>query len=119
MCIRDRDTAEAMMKYIINYVMENAPEEMEFFNKFIDKGLIDRLSNIINSDFERISYTEAVDLLQKSGEQFQYPVQWGIDLQTEHERYLTEKIYKKPVFVTDYPVSYTHLDVYKRQVIKL
>ena len=97
------DTAEAMMKYIINYVMENAPEEMEFFNKFIDKGLIDRLSNIINSDFERISYTEAVDLLQKSGEQFQYPVQWGIDLQTEHERYLTEKIYKKPVFVTDYP----------------
>lgn len=97
------DTAEAMMKYIINYVMENAPEEMEFFNKFIDKGLIDRLSNIINSDFERISYTEAVDLLQKSGEQFRYPVQWGIDLQTEHERYLTEKIYKKPVFVTDYP----------------
>ena len=67
------DTAEAMMKYILNYVMENAPEEMEFFNKFIDKGLIDRLSNIINSDFERISYTEAVDLLQKSGEQFQYP----------------------------------------------
>ena len=97
------DTAEAMIKYIINYVMENAPEEMEFFSKFIDKGLIERLENIVNSDFERITYTEAVELLQKSGEEFQYPVEWGIDLQTEHERYITEKIYRKPVFVTDYP----------------
>ncbi len=95
--------AEAMIKYIINYVMENAPEEMEFFSKFIDKGLIERLSNIVNSDFARITYTEAVELLKKSGEKFQYPVEWGIDLQTEHERYITEKIYKKPVFVTDYP----------------
>ena len=97
------DVAEAMIKYIINYVMENAPEEMEFFNKFIDKGLIDRLNNIVNSDFERITYTEAVEILKKSGEEFQYPVEWGIDLQTEHERYITEKVYKKPVFVTDYP----------------
>ena len=95
--------AEAMIKYIINYVMENAPEEMEFFSKFIDKGLIERLSNIVNSDFARITYTEAVELLKKSGEKFQYPVEWGIDLQTEHERYITEKIYKRPVFVTDYP----------------
>ncbi len=97
------DMAEAMIKYIINYVMENAPEEMEFFSKFIDKGLIERLNNIVNSDFARITYTEAVELLKKSGEKFQYPVEWGIDLQTEHERYITEKIYKKPVFVTDYP----------------
>ena len=97
------DTAEAMIKYIINYVMENAPDEMEFFSKFIDKGLIERLNNIVNSDFARITYTEAVGLLKKSGEKFQYPVEWGIDLQTEHERYITEKIYKKPVFVTDYP----------------
>lgn len=97
------DVAEAMIKYIINYVMENAPEEMEFFNKFIDKGLVDRLNNIVNSDFERITYTEAVEILKKSGEEFQYPVEWGIDLQTEHERYITEKVYKKPVFVTDYP----------------
>ena len=97
------DVAEAMIKYIINYVMENAPEEMEFFSKFIDKGLIDRLNNIVNSDFERITYTEAVDILKKSGENFQYPVEWGIDLQTEHERYITEQVFKKPVFVMDYP----------------
>lgn len=97
------DVAEAMIKYIINYVMENAPEEMEFFNKFIDKGLVERLNNIVNSDFERITYTEAVEILKKSGEEFQYPVEWGMDLQTEHERYITEKVYKKPVFVTDYP----------------
>ncbi|MFQ7473275.1 MAG: asparagine--tRNA ligase [Anaerovoracaceae bacterium] len=97
------NVAEAMIKYIINYVMENAPEEMEFFNKFVDKGLLDRLNNIVNSDFERITYTEAVEILKKSGEDFQYPVEWGIDLQTEHERYITEKVYKKPVFVTDYP----------------
>ncbi|GAA0739355.1 asparagine--tRNA ligase [Clostridium oceanicum] len=97
------DVAEDMVKYIINYVMENAPEEMEFFNRFIDKGLFDRLNNVVNSDFKRISYTEAVEVLQKSGAKFDYDVEWGIDLQTEHERYLTEKIYKKPVFVTDYP----------------
>ena len=99
----DMDVAEDMIKYIISYVLENAPEEMEFFNKFVDKGLLDRLDNIVNSDFARITYTEAVELLKKSGEDFQYPVEWGIDLQTEHERYITEKIYKKPVFVTDYP----------------
>ena len=97
------DVAEQMVKYIINYVRENAPEEMEFFNKFIDKGLLERLDNVVNSDFARISYTEAVEMLQKSGAEFEYPVEWGIDLQTEHERYLTEQIYKKPVFVTDYP----------------
>ena len=97
------DVAEAMIKYIINYVLENAPEEMEFFSRFIDKGLLDRLNNIVESDFARITYTEAVELLKKSGEDFQYPVEWGIDLQTEHERYITEKIYQKPVFVTDYP----------------
>ncbi|MBE6035064.1 MAG: asparagine--tRNA ligase [Clostridiales bacterium] len=97
------DLAEAMIKYIINYVLENAPEEMEFFNSFVDKGLIDRLNNIVSSDFARISYTEAVELLLKSEKEFQYPVEWGIDLQTEHERYITEEIFKKPVFVTDYP----------------
>ncbi|WP_077367801.1 asparagine--tRNA ligase [Anaerosalibacter sp. Marseille-P3206] len=99
----DMELAEDMMKYIINYVMENAREEMEFFNSFVDKGLFDRLDNVVNSDFERITYTEAVELLLKSKEKFQYPVKWGIDLQTEHERYITEKIFKKPVFVTDYP----------------
>jgi len=97
------EVAEAMVKYIIRYVMENAPEEMEFFNGFIDKGLIKRLENIVESDFARVTYTEAVDLLKKSHKDFQYPVEWGIDLQTEHERYITEEIYKKPVFVTDYP----------------
>ncbi len=97
------DLAEAMIKYIIKFVMEKAPEEMQFFNSFIDKGLIDRLNNIVNSDFARITYTEAVDLLLKADKEFQYPVEWGIDLQTEHERYITEEIYKKPVFVTDYP----------------
>ena len=95
--------AEDMIKYIINYVLVNAPEEMNFFNSFIDKGLIERLNNIVNSDFGRVTYTEAVDLLKKSGKEFQYPVEWGIDLQTEHERFLTEEIFKKPLFVTDYP----------------
>lgn len=95
--------AEGLTKYVINYVMENAPEEMEFFNTFIDKGLFERLNNVVNSDFARITYTEAVDLLQKCGEKFQYPVEWGMDLQTEHERYLTEKIFERPAFVTDYP----------------
>ena len=97
------DLAEELTKYIINYVLENAPEEMEFFNAFIDKGLFERLNNVVHSDFARITYTKAVDLLQKCGEKFQYPVEWGIDLQTEHERYLTEKIFEKPAFVTDYP----------------
>ena len=97
------ETAEAMIKYIINYVLENAPEEMQFFNSFVDKGLLDRLNHIVNSDFGRVSYTEAVDILLKSGKEFQYPVAWGIDLQTEHERYLTEEVFKKPIFVTDYP----------------
>ncbi|MCT8977554.1 asparagine--tRNA ligase [Clostridium sp. CX1] len=97
------DVAEALVKYIIKYVRENAPEEMEFFNSFVDKGLFTRLDNVANSDFGRITYTEAVDILQKSGHEFQYPVEWGIDLQTEHERYLTEKVFNKPIFVTDYP----------------
>ena len=95
--------AEAMIKYIINYVLENAPVEMQFFNSFVDKGLLERLDHIVNSDFGRVTYTEAVDLLLKSGKEFQYPVEWGIDLQTEHERYLTGEIFRKPVFVTDYP----------------
>lgn len=95
--------AEDMIKYVIRFALERAPQEMEFFNEFIDKGLLDRLQNIVNSDFARVTYTEAVDLLKKSGQEFQYPVEWGIDLQTEHERYITEQIFKKPVFVTDYP----------------
>ena len=97
------DIAEDMIKYIIRFVLENAPEEMQFFNNFIDKGLLERLNNIVESDFARITYTEAVDLLLKTDREFQYPVEWGIDLQTEHERYITEEIFKKPVFVTDYP----------------
>lgn len=101
--VDDMDVAEAMVKHIIRHVKENAPEEMAFFNKFIDKGLIDRLDNVLNSDFARITYTEAIEVLEKSDEKFEYPVEWGIDLQTEHERYITEKVYKKPVFVIDYP----------------
>ena len=97
------ELAEDMMKYIISYVMENAKEEMEFFNNFIDKGLIARLDNIVNSDFARITYTKAIELLKESNKEFQYPVEWGIDLQTEHERYITEEVFKKPVFVSDYP----------------
>lgn len=99
----DMNLAEDMVKYIISYVMENAPEEMEFFNNFVDKGLFERLENVINSDFGRVTYTEAIEILEKSGEKFDYPVKWGIDLQTEHERYLTEKVFKKPIFVIDYP----------------
>lgn len=99
----DMRLAEDMIKHIINYCMENAPEEMAFFNSFIDKTLFERLNTIVNNDFGHVTYTEAIDLLAKSGEKFEYPVKWGIDLQTEHERYLTEKIFKKPVFVTDYP----------------
>ncbi|MFA9397019.1 MAG: asparagine--tRNA ligase [Clostridiaceae bacterium] len=99
----DMDLAEDMVKYIINYVMENAKEEMEFFNKFVDKGLFERLNNVVKSGFGRVTYTEAVDILLKSNEKFNYEVKWGIDLQTEHERYLTEKVFNKPIFVTDYP----------------
>ncbi len=97
------DLAEDMMKYLIDYVMKNAKSELEFFNSFIDKGLIDRLENVLSSDFERITYTKAIEILEESGKEFKYPVEWGIDLQTEHERYITEEVYKKPVFVTDYP----------------
>lgn len=99
----DMDLAEAMVKYIITYTLEHAPEEMNFFNQFIDKGLLERLDHIVNSSFERVTYTEVVEILQKSGKEFQYPVEWGLELQTEHERYLTEEVYKKPIFVTDYP----------------
>ena len=99
------EIAEEMLKYIIQYVLDHAPEEMEFFNSFVDKGLLERLDNILNNEFGRVTYTEAVDLLKKSGHEFEFPVEWGIDLQTEHERYLTEQIFKKPVFVTDYPVE--------------
>ncbi len=97
------ELSEDMLKYIIRYVLENAPEEMEFFNKFIDNTLLERLNSVLNSDFGRVTYTEAIELLKNSGEKFDYPVEWGIDLQTEHERYLTEKIFKRPVFVMDYP----------------
>jgi len=99
----DMKLAEDMMKYIIKYVMENAPEEMEFFNSFVDKNLIERLNSVVNSEFGQVTYTAAVDILQKSGKEFQYPVTWGCDLQTEHERYLTEEVFNKPLFVTDYP----------------
>jgi len=99
------DVAEAMVKYIIKFVMENAPEEMKFFNKFIEPGLIDRLENVVNNKFERITYTKAIELLTPYKDQFKYPVEWEAGLQTEHERFITEKIYKKPVFVTDYPAG--------------
>ncbi|OPJ61280.1 asparagine--tRNA ligase [Clostridium oryzae] len=99
----DMEVAEEMIKYIIKYVMDNAPEEIDFFNKFIDKGLLDRLNNVVNSEFAKISYTEAVDILKKAPKEFSYPVEWGCDLQTEHERYITEEVYNKPVFVKDYP----------------
>ncbi len=99
----DMELAEDMIKYVINYCLENLPEEMNFFGTFVDKGLLERLNSIVNSDFAHVTYTEAVELLKNSGEKFDYPVEWGIDLQTEHERYLTEKLLKKPVFVTDYP----------------
>lgn len=99
------DVAEAMVKYIIKFVMENAPEEMEFFNKFIEPGLIDRLENVVNNKFERITYTKTIELLTPYKDQFKYPVEWEAGLQTEHERFITEKIYKKPVFVTDYPAG--------------
>lgn len=99
----DMILAESMLKYVINYVLENAPEEMQFFNKFIDKGLLERLNNVVSNDFARVTYTEAVEILKKHNDKFEYKVEWGCDLQTEHERFLTEQIYKRPVFVTDYP----------------
>ena len=97
------DTAEDMIKYIIRFVMERCPDEMNFFNSFVDKGLKERLEHVASSDFGRVSYTEAVELLKKVNDKFDYKVEWGCDLQTEHERYLTEQVFKKPVFVTDYP----------------
>ena len=99
----DMELAEAMLKYVIRYVMEHAPEEMQFFNSFVDKGLIERLNHVVNSEFGRVTYTEAIELLEKNNDKFDYKVYWGCDLQTEHERYLTEQIFKRPVFVTDYP----------------
>ena len=99
----DMDLQEDMIKYVINDVLEKCPEELAFFNNFVDKGLIDRLKHIVSSDFARISYTEAVEILEKHKDEFQFPVYWGADLQTEHERYLTEQVFKKPTFVTDYP----------------
>ena len=99
----DMDLAEDMLKYVINYVMEYAPEEMNFFNSFVYKGLIDRLTNVATSEFARITYTDAIEILKKHNDKFEFKVSWGIDLQTEHERYLTEEVYKRPVFVTDYP----------------
>lgn len=99
----DMNLAEDMLKYVISYCLEHAPEEMDFFNQFIDKTLLERLHFIVESDFKRVTYTEAVELLLQSGKEFDYPITWGSDLQTEHERYLTEEIFKMPVFVTDYP----------------
>lgn len=99
----DMDLAESMLKYIINYILENAPEEMNFLNSFVDKGLLERLKAVASSEFARITYTEAIDILSKHNDKFDYKVTWGSDLQTEHERYLTEEIYKRPLFVTDYP----------------
>lgn len=99
----DMDVAEAMIKFVVKYIMDNCPKELEFFNNFMDKGLLERLNHIVNSPFERMSYTEAVKLLEEHKDEFEYPVYWGCDLQTEHERYLTEKLLQKPVFVTDYP----------------
>ncbi|MDR7814207.1 asparagine--tRNA ligase [Lacrimispora sp.] len=97
------ELAEAMLKYVIRFVLEHAPEEMNFFNQFVDKELLNRLNHVLNSEFARVTYTEAIELLEKHNEEFDYKVFWGCDLQTEHERYLTEQLYKKPVFVTDYP----------------
>ena len=99
----DMILAESMIKYIIRYVLENAPEEMNFFNSFVDKGLLERLNHVLNSDFGHVTYTEAIEILEKHNDEFDYKVSWGCDLQTEHERYLTEQVFKKPVFVTDYP----------------
>ena len=109
MCFADltdyMDVAEDMLKYVISYVLENCPDEMNFFNSFIDNTLLERLNNVINSDFGRISYTEAIEVLKEHNSEFQFPVDWGTDLQTEHERYLSEQVFKRPVFVTDYPAE--------------
>ena len=99
----DMEVAEAMLKYVISYVMENAPEEMDFLNQFVDKGLKDRLNHVLNAEFGHVTYTEAVEILEKHNDEFEYKVSWGTDLQTEHERYVTEEVFKRPVFVTDYP----------------
>ena len=99
----DMETAEAMVKYVISYVMEKCPAEIEFLNKFVDTGLKERLTNVVNSDFVRLTYTEAIDILLKEKDKFEFPVYWGVDLQSEHERYITEKVFKKPVFLIDYP----------------
>ena len=99
----DMDVAEDMVKFIINHVMSTCREELEFLNAFVDKGLLDRLNNVANNDFVRLTYTEAISILEKVKDKFEYPVFWGCDLQSEHERYLTEQVYKKPVFLTDYP----------------
>ncbi len=99
----DMELAEAMIKFIIQYVLKQAPEEMNFFNSFVDKGLLERLNHVMNSEFGRVTYTEAIEILEKHNDKFEYKVSWGADLQTEHERYLTEEIFKRPVFVTDYP----------------
>ena len=99
----DMILAENMIKYIIRYVLENAPEEMNFFNSFVDKGLLERLNHVLNSEFGHVTYTEAIEILEKHNDKFEYKVSWGCDLQTEHERFLTEEIYKRPLFVTDYP----------------
>ena len=97
------EVAEDMLKYVIRYVLEHAPEEMNFFNSFVDKGLLDRLHNVVSSEFARVTYTEAIEILEKNNDKFDFKVSWGVDLQTEHERYLTEEVFKRPVFVTDYP----------------
>lgn len=99
----DMMLAESMLKYVIRYVLDHAPEEMNFFNSFVDKGLIDRLKHVEQSEFAHVTYTEAIEILEKNNDNFEYKVSWGADLQTEHERYLTEEVYKRPVFVTDYP----------------
>ena len=99
----DMILAENMIKYVIRYVLENAPEEMNFFNSFVDKGLLERLNHVLNSEFGHVTYTEAIEILEKHNDKFEYKVSWGCDLQTEHERFLTEEIYKRPLFVTDYP----------------
>lgn len=99
----DMMVAESMLKYVIRYVLEHAPEEMAFFNSFVDKGLLERLNHVVDSDFGHVTYTEAIDILKKHNNKFEYKVSWGCDLQTEHERYLTEEVFKRPVFVTDYP----------------
>jgi asparaginyl-tRNA synthetase len=101
----DMRLAEDMIKYVVSYVMEQCPAELNFFNKFIDNTLLERLTNLVENEFGHVTYTEAVELLKNSGKEFEYPVEWGIDLQTEHERYLTEQVFGKPVFVTDYPAE--------------